>query len=112
MINLSILLIGLISIYDIYLTLAYAEYIVDMEIYHVSRWIMAEYGVPQFVLLKSFLTLVVCLSCFFISKTKYKIAVYGVAIYQILLFLYLNLSTQVNTSSISLKEIIPLYIFK
>lgn len=91
--RLSIFLIGLISVYDIYLTLVYSEYIETMERNLIAKWIICEHGLYSFILTKSILTLLVCCVCFLLSKTKYRIAVYGVLLYQIGLFLVLNFWT-------------------
>lgn len=96
--KIAILIIGLISVYDVYLTVIYAEYIAMMERNLVAKWIIHEFGVYPFVAVKSCTTLLVCVICFFLSKTKYKIAIYGVLIYQVCLFLALNFWTDGRTT--------------
>ena len=102
--KLSILLIGLISIYDIYLTLIYSEYIEMMEANPLAKWIICEHGLYSFILTKSICTLLVCLICFLLSKTKYKIVIYGVLVYQIILFLALNFWVSDNHTPVSLSD--------
>ena len=102
--RLSILLIGLISVYDIYLTLIYSEYIEMMEANPLAKWIICEHGLYSFILTKAICTLVVCSICFLLLKTKYKIAVYGVLIYQIALFLALNFWVSDKHTPVSFSE--------
>lgn len=102
--RLSILLIGLISVYDIYLTLIYSEYIEMMERNPIAQRIICEHGLYSFILTKSILTLLVCCVCFLLSKTKYKAAVYGVLLYQIGLFLALNFWTDEKNNKAYLSD--------
>lgn len=102
--KIAILIIGLISVYDVYLTLIYAEYIAMMERNLVAKWIIREFGVYPFITIKSCTTLLVCIICFFLSKTKYKIAIYGVLIYQIGLFLALNFWTDGKTTEVKISD--------
>ena len=102
--KIAILIIGLISVYDVYLTVIYAEYIAMMERNLIAKWIIREFGVYPFIAIKSFTTLLVCVICFLLSKTKYKIAIYGVLIYQIGLFLALNFWTDGKTTGVSFSD--------
>ena len=75
-----------------------------MEANPLAKWIICEHGLYSFILTKAICTLLVCLICFLLSKTKYKIAIYGVLVCQIILFLALNFWVSDNHTSVSLSD--------
>ena len=102
--EISVLLIGLVSVYDIYLTIIFSDYIESMERNLIGKYIIKQYGVYAFVLTKSITTLIVCLFCFLLKKTRYKIAVYGVLFFQIALFLFLTFFTDAKSKPLTTEE--------
>jgi hypothetical protein len=95
----SVLIIGLVSIYDIYLTIIFAEYIHYLEQSLISRYIISRFDVNVFIFTKSISTLMTCLFCCYLLNTKYKICVYAVMVFQIGLFFYLTYSTPTQCNS-------------
>jgi len=85
-----IFIIGLINVFDVYLSIIYADFIFFNEQNALSRFLIRECGIYYFVALKSFTTIIVMLVCWSLTKTKYRIAILWVFFFQAMLFLYLN----------------------
>jgi hypothetical protein len=104
----SIFIIAIISFYDIYLSAIYSDHLDYLEQNLICRWLIYNGGLNFFLLLKFISTLMVCAICFHLLKTKYKIAIYGVLIFQIYLFLFLNFYTESKYKKVSFEEMIIL----
>jgi len=87
-----ILLIGLVSAYDTALTAVYSETIWEMEQNPVGKWLLSQGGVPLFIEIKAFMTLCVVVFCMFLTRTKYKVTIIGVCLFQLWLFYWLTFS--------------------
>lgn len=88
-----VLLIGLVSVYDTYLTIIYSSSLSYLEQNPVCQYILSVGGLELFVQLKSLLTIIVALICYLLISTKYKIVIPAILSFQIFLFIYLNFYT-------------------
>jgi len=88
---LSILIIGLVSVFDVYVSAMY-DSLISLEENLVARHIIINYGVDNFIVVKSFTTIFVVILLFFLAATKYRIAILFVFVFQVALFGYLNTS--------------------
>jgi hypothetical protein len=88
-----ILIIGLVSVFDTYLSVIYSPHLRQLEQNPLGQYLLDTGGLTLFVEVKSVCTLIVVSLSFWLMKTKYKLAIVGVLIFQILLFLYLNFYT-------------------
>lgn len=102
--RIAIFIIAIVCVYDIHLTVFFSESLNNLEQNPVCVYIIKNFGVHTFVLIKSFCMFLCCAICLLISGTKYRIAVYGLAVFQIFLFLYLTFSTGSNVKSLSIDE--------
>jgi hypothetical protein len=85
-----ILIIGLISVYDTALIVIYGDSIYSLEKNPVGNWLMTQGGVPLFATMKAILTICVVSCCILLVKTKYRVTIFGVLLFQVLLFLWLT----------------------
>lgn len=108
-----IFLIGLISVYDTALIVVYRNTINEMERNPVGDWLLNQGGVPLFAFVKSILTLCVVLCCILLVKTKYRVTIFGVLLFQCLLFLYLTFYTRTGgfEGPNPLQEVIQFYFY-
>jgi hypothetical protein len=86
-----ILVIGLISAFDNHLSLVYAEDLLrGAELNPIGVWLIKQGGISLFITVKACTTLLVVTICFFLMKTKYKIAIFYLFSFQVMLFFFLN----------------------
>lgn len=85
-----ILMIGMISAYDGWLTHIYSKSIISAERNLLSKFIMENTSIETFIASKMFGTLFVCLVLFCLVKTKLRSVIVGVLLFQLWLFYYLN----------------------
>lgn len=102
--RIAILVIAAVCVYDIHLTVMYSESIQYLEKNPICLYIIKNFGIHTFVLIKSFCMFLCCAICLLISGTKYKISVYFLAIFQVFLFFYLTFFTDKNTKPLSIDE--------
>ena len=88
-----ILIIGLVSVFDTYLSLIYSPHLRQLEQNPLGNWLLDVGGLQLFVETKAVCTILVVITSFLLIKTKYRLAIVGVLIFQVLLFLYLNFYT-------------------
>lgn len=88
-----ILMVGVISAYDNWLTHIYSKSIIADERNPLSKFVMEKTGVDTFICIKMFGTLFVCSVLFYLIKTKFRSVVTGVLFFQLWLFYYLNFHT-------------------
>jgi len=87
-----VFLIGLVSTFDVYMSVMYNSYLFDMEENFIAKHIIATYGVGEFIMVKSFMTIFVVIILTLLVETKYRVSVVWVTIFQLFLFIYLNSS--------------------
>jgi len=87
------LIIGLVSVYDIYMTIIYPMDVYMLEQNPVAMYIIKNWGISSFVTIKSFTTIFIVIILVYIRKTKYKNVVIVLTLCQLILFLYLNFYT-------------------
>jgi len=85
-----ILMIGMISAYDSWLTHIYSKSIISAERNLLSKFIMENTSIETFIASKMFGTLFVCSVLFCLVKTRFRPVVVGVLVFQLWLFYYLN----------------------
>jgi len=89
---LCILITGLVSTFDVYMTLVYSDQILEREENPLSGFIMHTYGVDSFIVLKACTTILVVGILAILANTKYRVVIIVVTLFQVSLFVYLNLS--------------------
>jgi hypothetical protein len=104
-----ILAIGMISAYDSWLTYIYSNDMIRIERNPLSRVIMQTTSVETFIAFKMFNTLFVCFVLFYLIKTKFKLVIAGVFLFQLWLFYYLNFETDGQTGADGDWHNVPLY---
>jgi len=88
-----IFIIGLVSVFDTYLLIIYSPYLKQLEQNPLGQYLLDVGGLTLFVEVKALATLLVVGFSFYLIKTKWRWAIYGVLIFQISLFVYLNFYT-------------------
>ena len=100
-----ILVIGAISAYDNTMTWIFRETIAELEQNPVGSWLLEQGGVPLFVALKAVATLLLVLYLVILVKTKYKKLITVAFVFQLGIFIYLNMvSTRGNEVVLNLKS--------
>lgn len=105
--NRSILVfcIGLVCVYDIYLTVIYEEHMMTLEQNPIGIYLIKHYGVYGFVVVKSFCTILALIILLLLNKTRYNFITLVFFFLQIFLFFYLTFSTPHDTSPLSTDEL-------
>ena len=100
-----ILVIGAISAYDNTMTWIFRETIAELEQNPVGSWLLEQGGVPLFVAVKAVTTLLLVLYLVILVKTKYKKLITVAFVFQLGIFIYLNMvSTRGNEVVLNLKS--------
>lgn len=100
-----ILVIGAISAYDNTMTWIFRETIAELEQNPVGSWLLEQGGVPLFVAVKAVATLLLVLYLVILLKTKYKKLITVAFVFQLGIFIYLNMvSTRGNEVVLNLKS--------
>tara|TARA_B100002052_G_scaffold30119_1_gene23373 strand:- start:787 stop:1212 length:426 start_codon:yes stop_codon:yes gene_type:complete len=100
-----ILVIGAISAYDNTMTWIFRETIAELEQNPVGSWLLEQGGVPLFVAVKAVATLLLVLYLVILVKTKYKKLITVAFVFQLGIFIYLNMvSTRGNEVVLNLKS--------
>ena len=100
-----ILVIGAISAYDNTMTWIFRETIAELEQNPVGSWLLEQGGVPLFVAVKAVTTLLLVLYLVILLKTKYKKLITVAFVFQLGIFIYLNMvSTRGNEVVLNLKS--------
>lgn len=84
------LIIGLVSVYDVYMTILYPFDVSTQEQNPVAMTLIKSYGVYGFVSIKSSATVIAVAICLYLINTKYRIAIIPIFLFQIALFFYLT----------------------
>lgn len=100
----AVFIIAIVCVYDIHLTVVFSESIDILEKNPTALYIIKNFGLYQFIIIKAISMFAVCSACLLLGKTKYKIAVYGLAILQIFLFIFLTFFTDPKTKPLSRDE--------
>ena len=90
---------GLVSVYDIVLTIVFAETLQRWEQNPIASAIISYAGVPMLVQLKVIGTIVATGAMCGLIYTKYRVSIIPVFIFQLLLFCYLTGFTNTNIFS-------------
>jgi hypothetical protein len=88
-----IFIIGLVSVFDTYLLIIYSPYLRQFEQNPLGQYLLDVGGLTLFVEAKALATLLVVGLSFYLLKTRWRWAIYGVLVFQISLFVYLNFYT-------------------
>ena len=83
-------LCGLISVYDNVMNVIFFESLPRDEQNPVASWIISESGVNGLIEIKSLGTVCAVAIMLVLAKTRYRLAIWGVFIFQIALFCYLT----------------------
>ena len=84
-----LLIIGAVSAFDTYVSIKFPGFILDNEQNPVAKIIIQNFGLYNFILVKCFCTFFVLMACWGLTRTKYKVTIVFVTIFQVMLFLYL-----------------------
>lgn len=87
---LFIFIIGLVSVFDVYVSAMYPSHIYFNEQNFMALYLIKKYSLYHFILLKSVFTFIVLVICYSLMKTKYKYIITYICMFQVCLFLYLN----------------------
>mgnify|MGYP003151688442 CR=1 FL=1 len=90
--------IGLISVYDTYLSIIYSPQLRQSEQNPLGIYLLDVGGLELFITTKAVATILSIICCVILIKTKYKLAIVGVLAFQFLLFFYLNFYTHSGIS--------------
>lgn len=100
-----ILVIGAISAYDNTMTWIYRDTILDLEKNPIGLWLLSKGGASLFVAVKAVATLLLVLYLVILLKTKYKKLITVAFVFQLGIFIYLNMfSTRGNELVLNLKS--------
>lgn len=102
--RIAVLVVAAVSVYDIHLTVHFSDSIIELEKNPICLFIIKNFGVHSFVIAKSIGMFLCCAVCLYLSGTKYRASVYGLAFFQIFLFMYLTFFTDKNTKPLSPDE--------
>jgi hypothetical protein len=83
-------MIGLVSVYDVYMTVLYPYDVSTQEQNPVAMKLIKNFGVYGFVSIKSTSTIIAVAICLHLINTKYKVAIIPVFLFQLILFFYLT----------------------
>lgn len=83
-------IIGIISVYDTYLTLIYPYDVYMNEQNPLAEFIIHNNGIANFITIKAFTTIITVCLLIMLMKTKYRISIVLVCLFQLYLFYYLN----------------------
>ena len=81
---------GLICVYDNVLNICFAKTLASDEMNPICRFIIESYGVREFIIIKSFATIVGVLALITLIYTKFRIAVVIMFFLSLVLFFYLT----------------------
>lgn len=111
-----IFICGAVSVYDNVLNVITMDSLADVEQNPIAKYIIKAYGVPIFVQLKAIMTLIVLILMIKCVYTKFRIAILGVCLYQVGLFLFLTFHTKefhsffiIDDMFVSVKMVIDFY---
>jgi len=93
-------IVGLVSVYDVYMTLIYPMDIYMLEQNPFAMYIIKNWGIASFITVKSWTTMVTVLILMWLRKTKYRNSVIALTLFQLVLFFYLNFSTRTEPGGI------------
>lgn len=100
-----ILVVGAISAFDNTMTWIYRDTILDLEKNPIGLWLLSKGGAPLFVAVKAVTTLLLVLYLVILLKTKYKKLITVAFVFQLGIFIYLNMfSTRGNELVLNLKS--------
>lgn len=100
-----ILVVGAISAFDNTMTWIYKDTILDLEKNPIGLWLLSKGGPPLFVAVKAVATLLLVLYLVILLKTKYKKLITVAFVFQLGIFIYLNMvSTRGNEVVLNLKS--------
>jgi hypothetical protein len=102
--SIIVFFIGLVCVYDTYLTVLYEEHMLILEQNPIGVYLIKNYGVYGFVFVKSICTIIAITFLLLLNKTKYNFIPVFFFFLQIFLFLYLTFSTPHDTSPLSTDE--------
>lgn len=88
-----ILIIGLVSVYDTYISIIYSQYLGMLEQNPIGKQLLKIGGLVLFIEVKAVCTVLSVLISFLLVKTKYRLAIIPVLLFQVGLFFYLNFYT-------------------
>lgn len=97
-------IIGIISVYDTYLTLIYPYDVYMNEQNPLAEFIIHNNGIANFITVKAFTTIITVCLLIMLMKTKYRISIVLVCLFQLYLFYYLNFHTNAKDSYIDNKN--------
>lgn len=83
---------ALISVFDNVMNVVFMETLESEEKNPVASWIIENHGVYGLVKFKAIGTIMATIIMFLLAKTKYRIVIIPIFVFQLVLFLYLSLA--------------------